>query len=158
MNLKQARWLPWILIGTAVAVSTTSVILPSIREATPLELALLQAASLALGLVGSYVVGKQSARDAAAKLIQPHARSAFRRLLSLYGSLSRLGQAVAGYRAVPPQSAGRSLEVVEAIIAEQIAAAGDALEDWRDVVPSDVAELEARLRSQTMNVQGDNDV
>jgi len=37
---------------------------------------------------------------------------------------------------------------IEAIIAEQLVTADDALEDWRDIVPEDVKELEQRLAAK----------
>jgi len=65
---------------------------------TLLENALLQVLSLGLGLTGSYIFGRMSAREAARDLVQVNARSAFRRLLSLYTSLSRLATAIQGAR------------------------------------------------------------
>ena len=59
-----------------------------------MESVLLQFFSLAMGLLGSYIFGRESVRSAARDVIKPHARSAFRRLLSLYASLSRLAVAI----------------------------------------------------------------
>ena len=45
-------------------------------------------------------------------------------------------------------SEGHALDVIEAIVLEQIPTGADALEDWRDIVPDDVADVERRLREQ----------
>lgn len=85
------KWLPLLLITVAFLVSGISVFIASQRPLTSLENTLLQAFSLAFGIIGSFYFGKQSATDAAKQIIKPHARSAFRRLISLYESLSRVG-------------------------------------------------------------------
>lgn len=79
----------------------------------------------------------------AREIIRPHARSAFRRLISLYESLSRAGAELE--RAKDSQTQDLTLVKLEAIIVEQLATADDALEDWRDIVPKEVAELRSKL-------------
>ena len=135
------------MIVLAFVVSAIDVTLPLKREPTALEQALLRAISLGLGLWGAYIIGQQSARDAARDLMQPHARSAFRRLLSLYGSLGRVAEHISIFRRASI-SAETGYPLLHAIVTEQLATAGDAMEDWRDIVPEDVAEVEARLRGQ----------
>jgi hypothetical protein len=70
--------------------------------------------------------------------------------LSLYESLGRLFQAIEGARRQEePQSGGGSrLDVLQVIVVEELATANDALEDWRDLIPEDVAELDRRLRER----------
>lgn len=109
-----------------------------------------QVFSLGTGLLGSYVFGRESATESAKDFIKPHARSAFRRLLSLYSSLSRLALAIQSAR---PANNSEPLNYfvldrLESIVIEQIATANDALEDWRDIVPNDVEELIAKLVAQ----------
>jgi hypothetical protein len=122
------------------------------RDLTSLENVLLQVISLGLGLIGSYVLGRESARDAAKEMVKPHARSAFRRLLSLYRSLSRLAYAIETMREDGKVHAETTqvLDKLEGIVIEQIATADDALEDWRDIVPEDVEELRAQLAPQRL--------
>jgi hypothetical protein len=134
------------VIGS-ILVAAIFVLVAANRTLTPLENVLLQVFSLGLGLIGSYILGRESARAAAREMVKPHARSAFRRLLSLYRSLSRLAYAIQTAR-----SSGNSdtnnfyiLDKLEGIVVEQIATADDALEDWRDIVPEDVEELRAKL-------------
>lgn len=144
------RWLPTVLILAAIAVAGFSAYIATQRTLTSLEGTLLQSFALIVGLVGSFIFGRRSATDAAKEIIKPHARSAFRRLMSLYESLSRVANEVAA-----SQSAGVNNEValarLEAIVIEQLATADDALEDWSDIVPEDVAELRIKLGNRREN-------
>lgn len=143
---KTEKWLPIILICAAFIFAAVSVIVASQRPLTSLENTLLQAVSLGLGLIGSFLFGKQSATDAAKQIIKPHARSAFRRLISLYESLSRVGVEIENSRG--NQSEGITIARMEAIVVEQLATADDALEDWRDIVPEEVEELRGKLKTK----------
>ena len=134
-----ARFLILISVGLAI----TYIVIASKRTLTPLEGTMFQFFILGLGIMGSFLFGKQSAKQAAKDLIKPHARSAFRRLIFLYESLSRLAKAIEKGKEEEISVANNNLvlEKLEAIVIEQIATADDALEDWRDVVPEDVEEL-----------------
>jgi hypothetical protein len=142
-----ARYTPRALVGVSVIGAIVFGVVAVQRPLTALENVLLQMFTFAVGLVGSYVWGRQSARSAAREMITPHARSAFRRLLSLYGSLSRLANAIANSRPDPQAAFVSSvvLDKLEAIVVEQIKTADDALEDWSDLVPDDVAEVRRRV-------------
>ena len=93
----------------------------------------------ALGLIGSYIFGKNSALENANEVIKPHARSAFRRLLSLYQSLSRVAFTIDDCRNSGDYKL--TVEKLESIVIEQLATADDAIEDWADIVPAEVNEL-----------------
>lgn len=142
-----------ILVGAAALVSLAFVIVAAIRQLSPLENTLLQVISLGLGLIGSYVLGQESARDTANDIIKPHARSAFRRLVSLTQSLSRLVQTMRSIRPADGQNpeATAIIDRIESIVIEQISTAADALEDWRDVLPDDVKALQ-KANSQETNL------
>ena len=135
------------LIGASVVVALFFFVAAMFRNLTGLENVLLQIFSLGIGLIGSYVLGRESAKEAAKDLVKPHARSAFRRLLSLYRSLSRLALAIQSARTAnnSDQISSAVLDKLEGIVIEQIATADDALEDWRDIVPEDVEELRAKI-------------
>lgn len=121
----------------------------SSRNLSDLENVLLILFTLIVGLVGSFFFGRYSARKAAKEIIKPHARSAFRRLQSLYKSLSRVAK-ISGtsLESTSPEDHKLALLRLESIATEQIAAANDALDDWRDIVPEDVEELEQRYSEQ----------
>ena len=133
-------WISVVLIAIAILVSIITVAISTKRPLTGLEGTLLQFLSLATGLAGSYVFGKLSSEGAARELIKPAARSAFRRVVWLYGSLTRLGQTLSG-----EDNAADRVRVAGAIVAEQLSAASDSMEDWRDLVPDEVADVERRL-------------
>lgn len=143
---KAERWLPSLLILVAFIVAVLSVLIAAQRSLTALENSLLQAFSLAAGLIGSFCFGKQSATDAAKQIIKPHARSAFRRLISLYESLSRVVSQIENSK--NGQSESITIAKIEAMIVEQLTTADDALEDWRDIVPEEVEELRSKLTTR----------
>jgi len=142
------------LIFGAVAVAVVFSVIAAKRPLTNLEAVLLQAFALGAGLLGSFIFGRQSAQKAAREVVKPHARSAFRRLWSLYQSLSRLAQAIEESKNAN-SSSGDSIKtsyeylpILQAIVTEQLSTADDALEDWRDLIPEDVEELEQRIKER----------
>lgn len=143
------RWTGLVFVGIAGAISVAFLILAYVRDLTALENTLLQITSLGLGLWGSYLMGKESAKEAARDLIKPHARSAFRRLISLYKSLSRLAYAIQTSRdsVAGNVQAIAVLDRLEAMVTEQIGTADDALEDWNDLVPDEISTLKTQLQT-----------
>ena len=75
------------------------------------------------------------------ELISPHARSAFRRVTALYNSLYRLSTRIERLNSDKPDN---RLDLIQALVDEQIATGQDAIEDWRDIVPEEVEEIERR--------------
>ena len=143
---KSAIW----LIISALIMSIVFIYISTVRSLTSLETVLFQVIIMGLGLTGSYIFGKYSSEQAAKDLIKPHARSAFRRLISLYNSLSRLGAAIDEAIENEDSYSNRHniliLEKLESIVIEQLATADDAMEDWHDLVPEEVDELKKRLK------------
>lgn len=140
---RRTRWwrdLPLIGLWVAFAVALgTMIIVSSIRELSQLEAVLFQVVTLVTGLLASYRFGQNAARDAAYDVIRPHARSALRRILSLRDSLFRLSERIEEYK-VGGGNDDR-LNVIQAIIEEQIPNGRAAVEDWLDVAPDDVEEI-----------------
>lgn len=139
-----------IILGTLGIAGLVSI--AATRSMTTLENVFLQVLSLVIGVGVSLFVSRQSAEKTAREIIKPHARSAFRRLVSLYLSLSRASKVIK----LEPESETEEdpqmkLAKLDAIITEQLDMADDALEDWRDIVPEDVEELKQNLESK---VQG----
>lgn len=149
---KNEKWLPVFLLIAAFLLVGLSIYIASQRELTSLENTLLQAFSLGLGLMGSFMFGKQSAQEAGKDMIKPHARSAFRRLISLYESLSRVAFEIEEYRKQSEtEQESHTISKLEAIVIEQLATADDALEDWNDIVPDEISELKSRLTKSREN-------
>ena len=139
---------PSLLIIICLVVSGYFIDVAATRSLTYLEGVLLQLFSLLAGVGGSFIFGRQSARKAAREIIKPHARSAFRRLLSLYHSLSRVAVTInSSQNFESPVENQVTLAKLEAIVVEQLASADDAIEEWKDIVPEDVEELDQRFSS-----------
>ncbi len=143
--MRRASLLIAVSIGAAIAVAVMVVAISAFRELSPLEIVLLQFFVLVLGLYGSYRFGQNSARASARDVIRPHARSAVRSLLGLRDSLYGLYYRVDEYRS---SAADHRLDVIQAIVEEQIPIGDSAIEDWRDIAPEDVAEIIQRWENQ----------
>ena len=126
-----------LLAGCLVAAGAF-VGLSLLRAPTPFETGLFQVVILITGLLGSYMYGKNSAADAARDVIRPHARSAFRRALSLRHSLSMLSVRI---ETMQKERYDHRLDLIHAVVDEQTFISQDALDDWRDVIPDDVADM-----------------
>ena len=144
------RIAPLLLIAISVIVAGLFAYVATSRTLTGLESVFLQFFSLLAGLGGSFIFGRHSARAAAREIIKPHARSAFRRLRSLYQSLYRVATTIESSQSVESPEYPVVIAKIEAIVIEQIAMADDALEDWRDIVPEDVKELDPRSFSNAI--------
>ena len=136
-----------VLLLLGLGVSVFFVYEATARTITPLEGALFQFFALAAGLTGSFIFGKQSARAAAQEIIKPHARSAFRRLTSLYLGLSKIARAIKAARNLRSDSV--ELAELDGLVMSQLATADDALEDWRDIVPEELDDLRQRLSASS---------
>ena len=140
---------PALLILFSIGISIILAYTATQRTLSGLESALWQIFVFAGGLAGSFIFGRQSAREAAREMIKPHARSAFRRLLSLYQSLSRAATTIESAQISDSHENDQvALARLEEIISEQLSTADDALEDWNDIVPEDVKELKQKLQSE----------
>ena len=140
------RFGPHLLILISLGVGGFFAYVATTRISTGLESFLWQAFTLVASVVGAFLFGRQSASEAAREIIKPHARSAFRRLLSLYQSLSQVASVIESSKnCVSREDYRIILATLKASVGEQLATADDALEDWRDIVPEDVEELRQRL-------------
>ena len=144
---KSSQWIWPGIIGLIVLVSTVvSVSLASILNLS--SDVLLQFIFLAIGCGVSYWVGKTSVRKAAEEIVKPHAKSAFRRLRSLFDNLSRAATVIqSGQEQDSQENHQITLARLEEIVAAQLITADDALEDWNDIVPEEVEELKQKIQS-----------
>ena len=128
-----------LLILFSVVVSIFVAYIGTTRTLTVLESTLWQIFVFAAGLTGSFIFGRQSAREAAKEIIRPHARSAFRRLDSLYDSLARAAEVIESAQQPDVHEDYQvPLARLEEIVAGQLISADDAMEDWKDIFPDDV--------------------
>ena len=135
------NWLQVLLLVICILAAGAVVVLTVFRDLTTLEFGLFQLLILATGLLGSYIFGRNAARVGATEVLKPHARAAFRRVMALYNSLYRLSNRIEELKAENPDN---RLDLIQALVNEQITTGQDAMEDWRDIVPEDVEEIEKR--------------
>lgn len=161
-KLKGVPWGPLVLVLASLALAYFTYQVATEDEPNKLAAAMLQVISIALGLTGSFVFGRDQSRQAAAEIIKPHAKSAFRRTRNLYLGLGRQREAIAyqgqqlrdlstgapGSEKVSLAAALGSLAALDLVAVEQISTADDAMEDWRDLVPDEVAAIEAEARER----------
>ena len=148
--MKNLNWvLAALLIFVALAVSAIVVYISTTRALTAEESIIWQVFALTAGLAGSFIFGRQSAREAAKEILKPHARGAARYLVSLYKSISRARSVAAvelpqGFESYQHYSVIRAYLI--AIFTEQLATADDALENWRDILEEEVEDLIQKLQ------------
>lgn len=129
------------------------------QQPNRLATSLLQAITLVFGTWGSYVLGKVASREAAEGQVRQSARSAFRRVRTLYEGLGRLSQKAQVEASqlldtcakdesgqVRLELALASLDKLYLMAEEQRATGVDALEDWRDLAPDEVREIETEIQ------------
>ena len=138
-----------LLIGFSVAAAVAFVILSFSKSMSPVEDVLFQVLISGTGLLGSYIFGRNSARAGALEVIRPHARAAFRRVTALYNSLYRLSGKI---EELKQEGLDHRLDLIQALVNEHIATGKDAMEDWRDIIPEEVEEIE---RSSVRNESSD---
>ena len=130
-----------LLVGAALAVITVMVAIHTPPNA--LASGLLQAFTFIVALIGAYIFAKPIAEAAAKDVITAHARSAFRRQIGLYRGLGRLIDEIdSQFAEAADDNAKLRLKILRAMIVEQAGMSGDALSDWRDLVPEEVAQIE----------------
>ena len=134
-----------ILAATSVVLAVLLVIVSSGRPLTSLEGTLLQIVILGTGVSASYLFSQRATRASAEQLVKPHARSAFRRVKSLYSGLFLIKGLIGQHKETNAKTASQVVEIVEAVVDLQVNTVADALEDWRDIVPEEVANLEKQL-------------
>ena len=148
-----------LLLGSFVAMLVFFVLAvhtASTRETTALENTLLQFFGIAAGAVFSWLIGDGTGRRGAEKELRSRAAPAFRRVVRLYEGHTRLivqtdellknlkrGATDGKVEVGLVEAAMRTIRVQ---VSEQIGTSNDAMEDWRDLAPEEVAELEERAR------------
>ena len=140
---------PGLLIVMSVAGFVAFAYVATTRQLTDLESVFLQVLAVSTGFTGTFMVGRLSATNVAREIIKPHARSAFRRLLSQYESLHRMATIIdSSHDSNMPDQGQQVLARLGEIATSQISIADDALADWEDIVPEDVRELRQVLSSK----------
>ncbi len=137
------------MIAIAIFSSVLFINKASERKLSDLENIQFQIITMGIGLLGSYLLGGATAKESAMDIVRPHAKSAFRRVLSLYASLGRLNKTMDKVKqslSANPQAI-TAIERFQDLVIEQINTSGDTIEDWGDIVPDEVAKIKKRSQS-----------
>ena len=135
------------LVLFSVAVAVTMILVSSSRPLSTLETILFQMLIWLTGLYGSFRFGRSSEMKSARESIRLHARPAFRRALELYYRLYDLSNEI---ESLKRKGADHRLDIIQAIVNEQIRTGNSTIEDWRDIIPDDVDDVATRLnKNQT---------
>lgn len=140
------------LIALAVFSSVLYINKASERKLSDLENIQFQIITMSIGLLGSFLLGGVTAREAAEDIVRPHAKSAFRRVMALYASLASLHNTMDKVKPTldaTPQAIA-AIERFQDLVIEQINTSGNTIEDWGDLVPEEVA----KVKEQSAALQG----
>ena len=151
-----------ILILTIVVVIALIAIGSSVQTTTAFTGILLDILLLIVSISASWFFAQSSAKQAAKDTFAPIARSAFRRLRSTQRGLYQASERISKERAASAdlrtrtgeQTDNETLNVIGAIITQQLYAIGDAMEDWADIVPDELEGLRAQHNEQSVSSGG----
>lgn len=150
MKRPSGRVLGLVLLALSIVVIGYHVHVSTNRELSGLETSYFGLATTALGVLGTWLYSKEESETRAQQHFLPLARSALRRVVSLYGALDRVSLRIRdeserlrsqGDASPALQSAESSLRLLEAVVQEHAATARDAIQDWGDVLPSESKDL-----------------
>ena len=131
--------IPIGLVILSLGLSGYFVYVTTDRSLTPLEGTFLQVLILLIGLGGTFWIGRLVPAN------RIHARSAFRRVTSLYLGLARAAVIIEECRNYDSVNNYRvAFAGLEELVRNQLVTADDALQDWRDVVPDDMTDTRGK--------------
>ena len=147
---------PALLLLFSIGISIILAYTATQRTLSGLESMLWQIFVFAGGLAGSFIFGRQSAREAAREVLKPHARGAARYLVSLYKSILR-ARSVTTMEVSQDLAPSAGDHVIRAYLiatfTEQLATADDALENWRDILKEELEDLIQELRESNTTLE-----
>jgi hypothetical protein len=143
-----------LLVATLIFV-LVFIVYGAIETLSPFVNDLFQVGTLALGLWGAFLFGKQSSEAEAWCRVRQQAKPARRNLLRIIEGLVGVGARIIEVRDLAQQLSSRrngqcpvehveqGLRSIELLVEQQVAAAGNALEDWGDLAPEEAKEIRA---------------
>lgn len=112
--------------------------------------------ALIIGLWGSYELGQKSVTGGD---VRPRIRGSYRRMATLHAQLYALTEVVARQRDASLQSDSQvgertaaTLEMIEFAIGQNLSVVADAMEDWADIVPEEVADLRQKAERRRAEI------
>ena len=127
-------------------VGSTYLALQYFRELSRVETTLFHIMTWGIGLCASYVFAMIATRSSARQEYALHARASFRRVLGLYNSLFKLSERIESLRAQEVAGPTPAFDLLQALVNEQITTVQASIEDWRDIVPDQVEQVEEQIR------------
>lgn len=154
------------LIVATVVLFCLSVWVASTRDTTALENTLLQFLGIFFGALFSWLIGDALGKEATKREMTARAQLAFRRVVRLYEAQSRVAEQADRLTETLIERSNNgqvnikfvvdAFNTLQVQVREQIGTANDAMDDWRDLAPAEVAELEARARQREKQRQNDD--
>ena len=134
------------LIVAAILIIIIVLLISNERIISTFEQLLFQVFVLMTSLLGAYLLGLHSRHDSEERALKQYARAAFRRVLTLYRSLVRMAEVLSKEDQTSSKAEMQiTLAGLQATVLEQLGTLYDALEDWRDMTPEAVEDIEERL-------------
>ena len=146
-NTVKEYWLP-ITVSAIFLLALAAYIANGAFEKAPLttlEAMLFQIVILVIGILASYTITKKVTFDAAVESNRRHTKPALRRSMSLYHGLFDLSGQIQLLRIELGED--WRLEMIQALVDTHIRTGADSIEDWRDILPAEVLELEESNRA-----------
>jgi hypothetical protein len=148
----------WLIatVGVFVITLVATVALTARPKATNLENGLFEFVLFLAGVAFSFYSGRRSIQAAASEVLRPHGKKSVRRLLHLAAGLQKLYVVIDRERTAASEVAenhqgsltlvavNHHFDVIQGHIEGELRTVGDALDDWRDVVPEDVESVEQK--------------
>jgi hypothetical protein len=141
----------WIVLGSALilVLLIVTILVTGRKDATNLENGLVQVFAFALSLAIAIPIGIATARGQAKDIVSPHSIKAVRRIVTLGASIQafrtilevereRMAQQSSGDGRLDAIEVDATFMVLTSQVDGQLRVVGDAIADWRDVVPDDV--------------------
>lgn len=154
----------WRFIGALVAAGfllvgllVLTIIVTGNQSSTKLENGLLQFISFMFSVAIAGGIGYFSAKEQGKAIVRPHGRKAVRRIVTLGDGVRSFGTVIEAERErfshrgatngqIELFEVERTFDVLYSQLEGQLRTINDAIEDWRDVVPEDVAAIEQRAK------------
>jgi hypothetical protein len=151
------RWIAALVVLSLLLLGLTVWIYSSTKPSN-LEVGLLQFIFLLVSTAASFAIGRETVLTAAREVIRPHADKSIRRIVNLTAGIQTFSQVVDLNRqgldraAVPSGEIQRlyveqAFDTLDLLVTRELLTAEDAIGDWQDIAPKEVAELERRVRS-----------
>jgi hypothetical protein len=148
---------PWRAVLAAlglVLLLVATIVVTGNEKASELEKGLLNFIFFVFAAGLAVYLGRESLSREASEMLRPHGRKAVRRIVALGRGIGTFSTVIETERElIASRSKGESVDIVtverafdilESHVGEQLGTVGDAIEDWRDVVPDEVQALERK--------------